>query len=431
MTHRPGNNGAAERGRRSARPWPPDHDRRRPPRAAPTRGRRRSRSGPEPPPRAARRRQTGARGQKRARREAGGGAAGPAPRARRRRGGARQRRSPPTRGAARRAALLRERREPSASPRRPSPPPPPPLRPPAALPPARPAAPLPPRGPRPGRRPSAPGARPPLPPRAAPSQLLRPRRYLLPPRAPRSGPGRRTGRGGWEATSRALPPRWKELVGFPQADIFLLTEPQHHVRGSGSVSLRAERRRRLNPCRAGRPRAGRREGGSAAHSPGSGGGRGGSEPGLVLGPCVAQPLTARNTKHCGVTPPGAPHPAPQSGVGSSAHVLKYLQYVLIRCRPSSAASTGDRCAPSPCPAAKFASLPRLPAARRQRPLHTTRLRVPQSPRVAPAGIAPLPAAPRCWQRTAAGDLHNGNEKGPLKPRENLEHLRGVSAGQRR
>lgn len=65
-----------------------------------------------------------------------------------------------------------------------------------------------------------------FPPPAALSQLLAAARtHPLPPYAPvtRAGPAAAGGpRAGWEATSRALPPRWKELVGSLRRTFFCL-----------------------------------------------------------------------------------------------------------------------------------------------------------------------------------------------------------------
>nr|XP_021401988.1 uncharacterized protein LOC110479219 [Lonchura striata domestica] len=127
---------------------------------------------------------------------------------------------------------------------------------PAVSPPPPRAAPLPPARPRP--RPlaaaSAPAsARPPLPcpRRSLPTSRGRPHSPAAPVRSGdqgRAGGGARAA--GWLGGDEpSAPPPLEGTCGFPQADIFLLTEPQHHVHGSGSVSLRVERRR-LNPCRA-------------------------------------------------------------------------------------------------------------------------------------------------------------------------------------
>ncbi|XP_041324901.1 serine/threonine-protein kinase CLA4-like [Pyrgilauda ruficollis] len=64
------------------------------------------------------------------------------------------------------------------------------------------------------------------------------------------------------------PPRPRASTSFGAARSFMSTEPQHHVHGSGSVSLRAERRR-LNPCRAAPGRGGRGSTDTPGSRPGS------------------------------------------------------------------------------------------------------------------------------------------------------------------
>ncbi|KAL2300637.1 hypothetical protein Nmel_013520 [Mimus melanotis] len=144
---------------------------------------------------------------------------------------------------------------------------------PAVSPPPPRAAPLPPARsrPRPLAAASAPAsARPPLPSprRSLPTSRGRPHLPVVPVRSVdqgRAGGGARAA--GWVGGDEPRPPPPLEgTCGFPQADIFLLTEPQHHVHGSGSVSLRAERRR-LNPCRAAPLPA--EAGGDPAASPGA------------------------------------------------------------------------------------------------------------------------------------------------------------------
>lgn len=127
------------------------------------------------------------------------------------------------------------------------------------------AAPLAPARPRP--RPlaaaSAPAsARPPLPSPAALSQLLAAARtYPLPLYAPvtRAGPAAARGpRAGWEATSRALPPRWKELVGSLRRTFFCLqslsttfTAPAPYPSAPSAAALTLVAPRRSRTGRAG------------------------------------------------------------------------------------------------------------------------------------------------------------------------------------
>lgn len=325
-----------------------------------------------------------ARGEARAHREAGGGAAGPAPRARRRRGGARQRRSPPSRGAARRAALLRERREPSAPPRRPAPPPP--LRPPAALPPARPRRPSP--APRPLARP------PPLhsgrPPAASPPAPLRPN-FSVPaatccPRALRDQ-GRAGGRaavGGRRRAGRS-PPAGRNLWVSLRRTFFCLRSLSTTFAAPAPYPSAQSAAAALTPAApGGRGREGRRELRARPRQRGRG-----YEP--VAGPCAAQPRTAGNTRHCGVTPSDPPHPAPQNGVGYQ-HTRSKIYEIRSpapelrrqRRRPLSSISPSRHQVHFPSPSARGPAAASAPG--------------PAEPPGGTCGHRPAPGRPRCSAR---------------------------------